>query len=341
MSKCLNPTIAYICGTVRAKDGVISPHIVFSASEALEYYSRIGCPQLLEQNIIAIDCGKCINCQMRKRKDMSVRLAHEASCHNACCFVTLTYDNEHVPTTCWNSIKSSDKMFDRGMGTLPELTLFPRDVQLFVKRIRRHLEYHLGIHGIRYFAVGEYGSRTHRPHYHIIFFGWKPDDLEFLKTHNGNPVFTSALIQSKWKHGYSSVSEVTPFVAKYAARYVTKKYARLNHLTDDDYLVPEFTLQSVRCGGIGAPWFDKYGEQSCRVGFCTLRCSDTRISKHAIPRYYWSRLRKRNVPLWVELRDSRLDFIKSHDHKVDYQEICNIAACAAEQLKYEMTKEVF
>lgn len=337
---CLHPTVAYICGTIVAKDGVVSPRIVFSHSEALEYFTKLGCPHMLERNMVSVPCGHCINCQMRKRKDMSVRLAHEASCFEQCCFITLTYNERNVPTTDWNELKCHSKQFDRGAGSLPEYTLCPSDVQKFMKRLRAHLEYHYGIKGLRYFAVGEYGGKTHRPHYHIILFGWKPNDLEFLKFHNGNPVYTSQLLQKKWKMGFSSVSDVSPFVAKYAARYVTKKYARLSR-GDDNYLVPEFTLQSTRNGGIGATWFDRFGCQACRVGFCTLRCSDTRISKHSIPRYYFDRLRKRNLPLWLELRDERIEFMKTSKDPVSFENLCNIAACAAEQIKHEIDKEFF
>lgn len=309
MSKCLNPQIAWICGTKVSKYGVVSPRLVFSPNEAMSYYTGIGCLSLMQRNEVSVPCGKCWHCAMRKRKDMSVRLTHEASCHSDSCFITLTYDDDHVPTTCWRKFKDSEKMFDRGVGTLPELTLMPRDVQGFVKRLRAHLKYHYGIDGLRYFAVGEYGGRTHRPHYHIMIFGWKPTDLKLFKMHNNNPVYLSSLIAKKWKYGFVSVSDVNAAVAKYAARYVTKKFAR--GIKDEDYLVPEFTLQSVRNGGIGSTWFDRYGADACRRGFCTLRCSNSLITKHSIPKYYMDRLRKKNLPLWLELRDERIDFVRS------------------------------
>lgn len=351
MCKCLNPTKAWICGHRCARDGVLSPNLVFSPNEALLYFQRIGCIHLMEHNVVSVPCGHCINCQMKKRKDMSVRLAHEASQHEKCCFLTLTYNDDNVPTTDWNDLSDPVKQFDNGLGSLPELTLCPRDVQLFMKRLRRRLEYHLGIKGIRYFAVGEYGGRTHRPHYHVLIFGWSPSDLVYHKMHKGNVVYRSPLIEDLWtvrrsldsadrvSLGFSSVSEVTPFVAKYAARYVTKKFARISQ-DDSHSIVPEFTLQSVRNGGIGATWFDKYGVHSCSLGLCTVRCSADRISKHTIPQYYWNRLRKRNLPLWVRLRDQRIDFVKRHPSSPDFQELCNIAACAVEQIKHENQLEV-
>lgn len=313
---CLNPTRAWICGYTRCKaDGVISPRLVFSEKEAMRYYNRISssrleCCKYLETNCIDVPCGKCAACQIVKRKAMSVRLSHEARMHDDCCFLTLTYDDENVPTTDWNVFKSPIKQFDRGLGSLPELTLLPADVQKFMKRLRRHLEYHYGYRKLRYFAVGEYGTRTHRPHYHILIFGWSPDDKVLLKTHNGKPVYRSPMLERLWKFGFSSVSDVNTAVAKYAARYVTKKFSRLED-GDSEYLVPEFILQSKRDGAIGATWFDRYGADACKVGLCTVDCG-SHISKCVIPKYYWSRLRAKNLPLWLQLREERIKFLKGH-----------------------------
>ena len=65
-------------------------------------------------------------------------------------FLTLTYDNEHLP---------------------PGAELSKRDLQLFIKRLRKRNP------GIRYFAVGEYGSQKGRPHYHAVIFNLVDLDL--------------------------------------------------------------------------------------------------------------------------------------------------------------------
>lgn len=327
---CCNPTQAWICGTRCARDGVLSPNVVFSPNEAFEYYAKIGTShaltaKLMQQNSIAVPCGKCQACQIRKRKDMSVRLAHEASCHEKCCFLTLTYNDENIPMS--DKFLLSDKScrcVTRGIENRDLLypTLLPYDVQCFIKRLRRHLEYkpkkrkdyrdHVDS-PIRYFACGEYGSRTHRPHYHILIFGWSPSDKVLLKTHNGKPVYRSAQIEKLWIYGFSSLSDVSPYVAKYCARYVTKKFTRQSFEGSDNQL-PEFSLQSVRNGGIGAPWFDKYGKDACRVGLCNLQVGD-RVQKCSIPKYYWNRLRNKSLPLWLECRDFRIKWVKSHPVK--------------------------
>lgn len=331
--KCLHPTVAYICGSKLSKqDSIVCNNLVFSATEAFRYFNSIGCPHLMEKYTISLPCGKCAACQLQKRKDMSTRLAHEASQHEHCCFITLTYDDEHVPTTSFHRHGHEDKMFDRGLSELPLASLLPRDVQLFMKKLRQHLTYrpkraYQGARDyaprIRYFAVGEYGSRTHRPHYHIIIFGWRPSDGFLHKIVNGNPVFRSGQIEKYWKFGYSSFSDVNTQVAKYCARYVTKKFCNKSW-PFSDCVVPEFTLQSVKDGGIGSTWFDKYGCDACKVGLCSVRNKDY-ISRCTIPRYYWSRLRKNHLPLWLELRDQRLAFVKSHpslDPDLAYDDLC-------------------
>lgn len=330
--KCLNPTDCWICGTTTCKDGIVSPHLVFSWNAARDYYSKIAgdnvllLTKLMDQNHSSQPCGKCAACQIRKRKDFAVRLCHESMMHEQACFITLTYDDKSVPTTDWNLLFIKRKQFDRGVGSLPEMTLLPSDVQKFIKRLRRHLEYvpknvkYKRDHAthIRYFAVGEYGSKTHRPHYHIIVYGWYPSDADYFFSRNGHDVFRSKQIEKLWKFGFSSLTPVYPQVAKYCARYVTKKFARLTENTDLSVkaVVPEFTLQSTRNGGIGSPWLEKFGEYLCN-GFVNVRTSIDRISKCSIPRYYYDRLRKINLPLWLNLRDQRISFIKAHPDQYD------------------------
>lgn len=327
---CKNPIVAYQCGYKTCKDGIISPDIKFSFSDAVEYWQKISANTMMAEklatdNTIELPCGKCALCQVRKRKDMSVRLSHEASCYEDCCFITLTYDDEYIPMTdC--SIKWDDKKTD--VNTIEILrgdsfgipTLLPADVQKFMKRLRRHLEY-IPVHRkgirdhvnkIRYFAVGEYGGKTHRPHYHIMIFGWKPSDMVFWKDNGSYITCRSSQIEKLWKFGFSTVGEVNHGVAKYCARYVTKKFARLETPNDEDkFVCPEFFLQSVSDGGIGALWLNKYYE-NLRSGFVTIRNGHGDVCKCAVPRYYYNRLRKINRPLWLTLRDERLEFITSH-----------------------------
>jgi len=96
-----------------------------------------------------VPCGKCPNCTARNVSQWSFRLTQELKVATTAYFITLTYDTAHIPIT-----------------PTGRLTLNFRDLTLFFKRLRK-------AHGhsrIKYFAVGEYGGNTKRPHFHVILF---------------------------------------------------------------------------------------------------------------------------------------------------------------------------
>lgn len=369
--KCLKPTPAWQCGYKCAKDGVLSPYLTFSPREALSYFMRSASSvvrsrrlrklkhhfvdlfdrspdcnleltafDMMSAHEVSVPCGKCLACQIRKRKDMSVRLAHEVSLVEDCCFITLTYDEAHVPMVDGNVI-------DFGKDKSGSQTLLPRDVQLFMKRIRHFLSWIPKKHviefdhldkPIRYFCCGEYGSKTKRPHYHILIFGWKPSDMTVWSKTGNRYNYRSAMVERCWKNGHVVVQDVGAGVAKYCAKYVTKKLTRTAPLADG--VCSEFFLQSTRNGGIGSLWLDKFKETLLR-GFVTVRNGE-RVSKCSIPRYYIRRLRKLSIPLYLKIRDERIDFIKSHhdDKSCAFEDTLRECQCFLEQVKHENEKEI-
>ena len=142
-------------------------------------------------------CGKCFECRSKRVREWSFRIAMEASLYEKNCFVTLTYDDKHLP---------SDKK------------IHYEDVQKFLKRLRKKIGY------VRFFACGEYGARFARPHYHIILFGYCPDDLVYFFTDNqGDNIYQSSFISDIWKQGYITVGvNLNIKTAKYCAKYLQK-----------------------------------------------------------------------------------------------------------------------
>lgn len=148
--------------------------------------------------------------------------------HNA--FVTLTYNEKHIPK-----------------GN----TLNPKDLQLFMKRLRKYV----APLRIRFYAVGEYGDTTNRPHYHIALFGLPGCRFEqmdsFQVQHCVSPYCKPCTnIRNLWGKGFIYNTRLTPERCRYIARYVVKKMTR----KDDLRLYgrhPEFSRQSNR-PGIGA-----------------------------------------------------------------------------------------
>ncbi|CAJ0596496.1 unnamed protein product [Cylicocyclus nassatus] len=342
--RCLKPTIAWICGTTYCKaDGLLSPRIVFSPNDAIAYYSKIypdcDLSVLLERNQIELPCGKCAACQIRKRKDMSVRLCHERMMCAQAVFVTLTYNDDSVPVTDdkpffvdSNRHKDDSKRFSRGISNGLHPTLLSSDLQKFIKRLR----WHLGYRGtksakgrfdycpnIRYFAVGEYGTHTHRPHYHLIIYG-----VNRLSGVGLTAILRFLLFR--------------PPLPNTCARYVTKKFARLEqkiscHLA----LVPEFTLQSVRHGGIGATWFHRFGVDACKVGLTSIVVNG-RVSKCSLPQYYLRLLRKHYPQVYIDLRNSRIDFVKRNvGNLVTFDDLKRSVEVAMLTDRYQSYGEIF
>ena len=117
--------------------------------------------------------------------------------------MTLTYDDEHLPKTG---------------------SLVPEDLQKFLKKLRRFIEYHGSDKKIRFFACGEYGDNFCRPHYHAIIYNLDIPDLKrFSTSFSGDTYYTSNTINSIWKNGYVIIGQVTFESCAYVARYVTKK----------------------------------------------------------------------------------------------------------------------
>lgn len=107
-----------------------------------------------------VPCGHCYLCIKSYQNSWSVRLFHEMKRWAKVSFVTLTYKNSNIPLV----ISPDGEEVN---------TLRKRDVQLWLKRLRKNL----GHPNFKYFCCGEYGPSTKRAHYHIIFFGLSQLDL--------------------------------------------------------------------------------------------------------------------------------------------------------------------
>lgn len=180
---------------------------------------------------MAYGCGQCIQCRINRKRHWANRLVLESMSHEFNCFVTLTYDDDHLPHACGCK---------RCSGNHPGGTLRPDDVTKWLKRVRFGLPDRI----IRYYYCGEYGDNTHRPHYHVMLFGVATIEEPYL--------------QSKWPHGHLYIGECNAHTAGYVAGYVTKKMT--SH--EDERLEgrhPEYARMSLR-PGIGGLAADSLGD---------------------------------------------------------------------------------
>lgn len=207
----------------------------------------------LVEDYIEIPCGKCIGCRLQQSREWATRIMLEAQDHDESWFVTLTYDDEHVPELEFAKDVDPDTGELLDSGKL--LTLCKRDLQLFNKRLRKHFTNDK----IRFFACGEYGETTARPHYHSIYFGLHITDLQFFKMSKlGDKYFISDTLTRLWGKGHVLLAQVTWESAAYVARYVTKKLTgdAAKFWYDDIGLTPPFTVMSRR-PGIASRYFDE------------------------------------------------------------------------------------
>lgn len=151
-------------------------------------------------------------------------------------FVTLTYDDEHLPKT----------MEERA-------TLDPLDLQNWLKRLRKAV----APTRIRFYAVGEYGDETFRPHYHAIIFNLPSCRYGQTRAHlKGGCCGSCELVRGTWEFGKIYLGTVEESSAQYVCGYVTKKMTR----TDDPRLEgrwPEFSRMSLK-PGIGADFMHEF-----------------------------------------------------------------------------------
>lgn len=198
---------------------------------------------------------------------------HEAQMHERNAFVTLTFSDENLPD-------------DWSVSVVP--------MQLFFRSLRKRMKQKL-----RYFYCGEYGEQSLRPHYHALIFGVDfHGDRYYWRTRNQRRFYRSAVVEESWKLGHCEIGAVEYGSAKYVASYVMKKarlgnssYERVDRLTGEVWNVePEFVRMSRR-PGIGAAWFEKYGDTDViprdevvydGVRFRTPRFYDSRLTPEAL-----------------------------------------------------------
>ncbi len=222
-----------------------------------------------------VPCGRCMGCRLDRARVWADRMLLELRDNDyKAIFVTLTYDNDHLPRAYERkagyyplsqaSLSDQDDyafcdylsdgelwVADAAGLPLPPATLNVRDTQLFFKRLRKAFPGRR----IRYFLAGEYGPKSNRPHYHAIIFGLTLadfDDCAILKYNDlGQLLFRSETFARVWGNGYCSLGVVNWNTCSYVARYTMKKVYR----DDDpsayaDGRVPPFCTMS-RCPGIG------------------------------------------------------------------------------------------
>lgn len=266
---------------------------------------------------IVRDCGQCAGCRYRRRMDWAVRLEHEAQFERDAIFLTLTYDDDHLP---------------HGGSLVMDHT------SKFIRALRKYLRRKKIPASIRYFAVGEYGGELGRPHYHLILFGWFPADASLAYTkytfsqyspefqamfgQQGIRHYSSATIDRVWRRGlahFSTVSSATmQYVTKYHVDKITGDAAEDHYVScvgDEVVPIEPETARMSRMPAIGTRWIEKYWRDVYPAGVLRSKSG----SVFAAPKFYDRWLEKNHPAVYEQLkqkRDERVCFDKYLDDRL-------------------------
>lgn len=204
-------------------------------------------------DFIEIPCGKCPDCLLGRSREWANRCALELQYHDSSAFVTLTYNDEKLPKS---------EIIDANGEIIEHATLVKKHMAEFMKALRQEYA-KISDNKLRFFGCGEYGSKTMRPHYHIIIFGLKfpKDDLTlYKKNFRGDALYNSAMLSKVWDKGHVVVGEVTWESCAYTARYILKKkFGKDADLYTDLGIQPEFINMS-RKPGIARQYYEDHPE---------------------------------------------------------------------------------
>ena len=291
---CTSPLKGFINGTTEngKKNLIVTPysvdHIEILDNKKIYVDSPAISSKFALTEFVEIPCGQCIECRLQRSRRWADRCMLELGYHESSYFLTLTYDNEHIP-------KNPLIDYETGEIYAENATLVKKDLQDFMKRLRRAYEYKGYENKLRFFACGEYGSQTLRPHFHIIVFGLKLDDLTLYKRNfNGDNLYNSAFISKLWKNGFSVVGDVTWESCAYVARYIMKKHLGKDSEFYDIYNIePEFTLMS-RKPGIARQYYDEHKDELFYQDFVSIPTKDG--GKQIFPPPYYEKLFEEDFP---------------------------------------------
>lgn len=236
---------------------------------------------------------------------------NEAQLHADNAFLTLTYDDDHLPVN---------------------RSLHYKHFQAFMKRLRKSI----APKRVRFFMCGEYGELNGRPHFHACLFGHNFADRVYYRTvPSGSKLYVSHTLAGLWPYGFSSIGDVTLESAGYVARYVLKKltgdgeskyYNIVDPSTGEIHVrEKEFCHMSLR-PGIGAGWLDRYTSDVYPSGEMVVRGK-----KVYPPRYYDKRYKEGHPDEFEELSASRVArsrqaFLDNTDERLRVKEVVKLAA---------------
>ncbi|MGL4393714.1 MAG: rolling circle replication-associated protein [Brevinema sp.] len=241
---------------------------------------------------VSVPCRNCIECKISRSDEWETRISNEWQSWDNGVFLTLTYDEEHIPKN---------------------YSLVKRDLQNFFKRLR----YYLKKRKIKYFACGEYGTKKQRPHYHAILLGVSQEEHELTICPNGGYWVESGVLKDAWDKGIIHVGDITNDSIGYVTHYIDKKLT--GKLAEENYIDkgrdPPFQLQSQ---GFGLEYAKKNEKQIKEHLFIPRKGQ-----KKPVPLYYRKKLDLQYDPRFRLMAEKKQEeVLKEHAIRtgIDYTE---------------------
>lgn len=249
---------------------------------------------------VRVPCGHCLGCRTDQARSWAIRLVHEGLVSSPAWFVTLTYSPEKLP--------------EYG-------SLVPRDITLFVKRLRREFSGER----ISYYVAGEYGEKSARPHYHAVLYGARFLDRDLLTLRNDAPVYRSESLERHWGHGLCEITGLNFAAARYVASYVRKKvrqrddpnhYVRVDPSTGELIDIEREYGRMSRRPAIGRRWIERFWTDVYPRDFVVMDGKEFKP-----PRYYDKWMEEFHPRVMMDVKEQRLkDIVEIGDEKLIMKE---------------------
>lgn len=181
---------------------------------------------------VPVPCGSCPACLQARSDAWAFRLEYQQRDSFNSYFLTLTYETDYLERTP-NGFKNLDRK------------AFPRFVRSLRKKFRNQLD-------VKYYHVGEYGSKRHRPHYHAIIFNVPDEDFIWGTDEDGKPKAISALLEGCWNKGMVDIRYAEADCIGYVTKYLHKGKSVPMHKNDDR--IKEYSTMSK---GLGLGYLSK------------------------------------------------------------------------------------
>lgn len=297
------------------KQLIQDPNNIRSLKDYNNFNAEIGNPWRWQ----TIPCRNCWACQLSYSAEWATRIMYECALHpNTNYFITLTYDDEHlpiaeevkVPEKIWNkTTKTYDVKWHYGQNLgekeCNEGTVYEPHMEKFLHDIRQYFERKYKHTGIKYFYCAEYGSGeltgNHRPHYHIILMNCPLDTFENYDYHldeNHKQHFKNKLIEKYWDKGIIDIAYVEWSNAAYTARYCTKKLFNRNMESyANECKLPEYLRMSRN---IGREWYEEHKDEIYYTDSIVMKTVKGRTGANKPPKA-WDRLYTEDNPELMDM----------------------------------------